>query len=204
MRTAIRLALAVVPLAATRTFAIGFEEAALSSRVSFSALSGLAAFRFKPAPAPAPAAKAAALPDLAALFEKGTAPTQKDVEGWRSGRRFTKDGPAAALLVGTDIYDNPDDGPISGKTFKVFVFGADKPGIGPADLYDNPGSVLQDATTQYIRENAKKWSAAEFTAKAALTRKESAPPIEIRQNDSYLVARYADGTYGYFFKKVRK
>ena len=201
MTSALRLAAAMIPLAAP-ALAGGFEKSASLAGLQFAQSIGAFAPRF--VPAPAVLAAAAPLPDLASLFDKGTAPTQKELEGWRAGRRFTKDGPAPALLVGKDVYHKPEDGPISGKDFKVFAFGPDTAGAAPVDLYDDPGSELQNAINYYLREDAKRWSAAEFREKGALTRKDAQPPIEIRRSGEWLVARYADGSYGYFFKKVRK
>lgn len=201
------LSLTIVLAAAAPARAGAFEEAAIRARLNF--VRALGAFKLQPLQlrrgALAQGAKAAAAADLAALFDKGDKPASERLMGWHAGRRFTKGGPMAALLVGTKVYKDPAVGPLSGEEFKVILMGSnifDKDLL--VDIYDEPGSELANTVITLIRENASKWSAADFKEKekSVVTRKEGAA-LEVRVSGDYLVCKYDDGTYGYFFKKVR-
>lgn len=139
--------------------------------------------------------------DLSILFELGAKPEAADLAGWYSGRRFTKTGPAAALLVAGEMYDNPASGPIGGKSFKGVLFGGAAAGTVPADLYDEPGTHTIDNVQVLLLERAKDWSPVAFNGTAALLKKGS-DSYEVRKWGRYLIAKYPDESYGYFFKKL--
>ncbi|MBI4349669.1 MAG: hypothetical protein HY553_22730 [Elusimicrobia bacterium] len=139
--------------------------------------------------------------DLSILFDLGAKPTASDVAGWHAGRRFTGGGPAAQLLVGAETYEDPANGPIGGKSFKLMVFGPNVPGIVPADLYDEPGTHLIDNVKVLMSEKAKDWSPLGFSASGAVWKK-GAEDYELRKWGRYLICKHPDGTYSYFFKKV--
>ena len=195
----------------------GFEEAAVLSQKNFAALLG--GFRLgvgKPIVAAVPAKSAfgtavktapkaaAAAADLETLFVGGAKPAEGDLRGWFAGRRFTQSGPTAALLAGTDVYSDPNQGPIAGKSFKILLWGADKVIEGlPETIYDEPGSETLNTIAWNIYEQGGQWSRSDFTQdKSVLTRKGESL-YEVRKSGDWLVARYPNGDYGYFFKKVR-
>ncbi|MBI5200945.1 MAG: hypothetical protein HY925_05110, partial [Elusimicrobia bacterium] len=137
---------------------------------------------------------------LSAMFEAGSAPAETALTGWFAGRRYTSDGPVAALVVGTEIYDNPDAGPIDGSKFKVLVFGPDKTGVVPVELYDIGGSAMINGVAWNVRETAGQWTTTR-TDESVVTQKADRA-YEVRQSGDFLVVRYPEG-YGYFFKKIR-
>ena len=211
-----RLLICAVLAAPAAVQAQVLEEAAVLSQQNFAAMLG--GFRLgvgKPVAAPVPAKlptlsrakaapKAATTADLEGLFVAGAKPAEGDLRGWFAGRRFTQAGPTAALLAGTELYNDPKQGPISGKTFKILLWGADKPTEGmPETYWDEPGSAALDAIAWNIYEQGGDWSRADFTQdKSAVTHKGEST-YEVRKSGDWLVARYPNGDYGYFFKKVR-
>jgi len=204
------LILAVFALPALAA-AQGVEEASFFARTNFSVLGTMPVPAFQRAAAPKAALKAApkaaalaTAADLEALFVNGAKPTEADLRGWFSGRRFTQEGPTASLLTGSDVYNDAKQGPIAGKTFKILIWGADKPVDGQPETYwDTPGSAALDAVAWNIQEQGGDWSRADFTGdKSAVTRKgESA--YEARKSGDWLVVKFPNGDYGYYFKKVR-
>ncbi len=179
----------------------GFEKAAAQAGNGF--FEALEAFKlpaFKPAPPEALAPAAAH--DWAALFASGTKPSEEELTGWFAGRRFTKEGPAAALLVGAYVYDNPETGDIDGKSLRLMLLGPDRPKVIPVTFYDELGSEAANTIIQLIRETARQWSPAEFAGQGVLSRRGDSS-FELRRSGKYLVCKYPDGGYGYFFKKVR-
>ncbi len=194
MRRAVLLTLVLL---APQAFA-GWEDA---GRLGAAVAAKAAAF------APMAAARARILSgktnsaDLSILFDLGAKPEAADVEGWYAGRRFTENGPAAQLLVGGESYDDPSNGPIGGKSFKLMVFGPNVTGVVPADLYDDPGTYVVDTVKELMAEKGKEWSALSFSATGA-TWKKGEEGYELRKWGRYLICKYPDGGYGYFFKKV--
>lgn len=192
--------LAAQPEALHASAAAQFGAAALS----------LPAFKFV-AVSPAAAALAAAgfkaqsvtVLDIEKLYNAGTRVTQADVSGWYSGRRFSAKGAAAQLLVGQDILRDASAGSLGGVDFKLASFGGAEPSeYVPADLYDAPGSATVDNITSVIRDEAADWAAARFTG-TGVSGQDKRSAFEVRKNGDLLVAKYSDGTYGYFFARVR-
>lgn len=203
-----------VMLAAAPAGANMFEEAAAQGRVGFGVLLGsfkLPAFQKTVAAGikmdPKAAAKAAA--DLSDLFDKGTKVSAADLRGWWAGRRFLSIGVAGALLAGVDVPRDVEAGPIGGAVFKTLLFpkiklpaDIDPQYLTPADYYDEPGSVAADNVSLVIREEAKDWVETKFGETGAVTKK-GYDTAEIRKNGAYLIAKFEDGSFAYFFKKVR-
>ncbi len=185
----------------------GLEEGAFRARMNFGqALGGFRLPVFKPMALPRAQApmKAPAAASLEELFAKGAKPAQNDLRGWFAGRRFTKAGPTAALLVGADVYNDPKQGPIAGSSFKIFLWAAEAPSADQPETYwDEPGSAARDTVIGNISEQGPDWVPADFAKdKSVVTRKGEAG-YEIRRSGDWFVARFPNGDYGYFFKKVR-
>ncbi len=203
-----------VLLAAAPAGAQGLEEAAAQSHLNFANAFGsfrVQAFQKTAAPAIQYDAKSAAkaTADLSGLFDKGTKVSAADLRGWWAGRRFLSIGVAPALLVGADVPKDNSEGPISGTVFKTFLFPKIKlpDGIGagdlsPAEYYDVLGSAVSDSVSWIIHEDAQDWVETKFTDSGAITKK-GYDQAEIRKNGDYLLAKFEDGSYAYFFKRVK-
>ncbi|MBI3552579.1 MAG: hypothetical protein HY077_08665 [Elusimicrobia bacterium] len=200
--------LAVLAVPAAAYAQIG-EEAALNARQGFSILSSVRFPVFQKVAAPLAAPKAAAdaklaAADLETLFIGGTKPAEKDLRGWFSGRRFTQTGPTAALFTGSDVYNDPKQGPIAGKTFKILLWGADKVIEGQPETYwDEPGSAALDAIAWNLQEQGPSWSRADFTLERSVVSRKGQAAYEVKKAGDWLVVKYPNGDYGYYFKKVR-
>jgi hypothetical protein len=205
MKKLLVLAVLALPVVASAQLS---EEAAFGARQGFSILSSV---RFAPFQKAVMADRSAAtLPrqatsqDLESLFVNGTKPAQSDLRGWFAGRRFTQEGGVAALFTGSDIYNDPKQGPIGGSTFKIVLFGADKPVEGfPETYWDTPGSPALDAIASNLDSQSGDWSRADFTADKAVVARKGESSFEVRKTGDWLVVKYPNGDYGYFFKKVR-
>jgi hypothetical protein len=139
--------------------------------------------------------------DIERLYTQGAKVEKKDLSGWFAGRRYSAKGASPQLLVGADILRDADAGPLGGADFKLASFGGDEPGLSPADLYDAPGSETVNAVISITRDEAAGWKVAEFKDTGA-TGQDKRSAFEIRKNGDLLVAKYIDGTYAYFFKRV--
>lgn len=141
--------------------------------------------------------------DIERLYDAGSKVTKADVAGWFSGRRFSSKGVTAQLLAGADVLRDADAGSLGGSDFKLASVGGAEPVEGsPADLFDTLGSELANNIAWVIHEEGSKWRTVTFAdtgARGADTR----GAFEVRKNGDVLVAKYSDGTYAYFFKRVR-
>lgn len=154
----------------------------------------------KAAGAPSPVLPVPGSDQLSALFDSGTPPSDSSLTGWFAGRRFVPGGPVAGLLVGVELYDDAEAGPIDGSTFKVVLFGPDKPGIVPVDLYDIAGSGMLNGVSWNLRARAPNWTTTR--ADSGVMTSFGGQAYEVRQAGDFFVVRYPNG-YGYFFKKIR-
>jgi hypothetical protein len=202
------LALAVLAVLAAPVSAVPLESANFSAASSFAGVS-FGAFKFVPSPAAlalrgaAFAAASVTVLDIERLYAKGAKVSQAELTGWFAGRRYSSKGAAAQLLVGADILRDADAGSLGGSDFKLSSMGGAEPSqYTPVDLYDDLGSELVNNVLWYIREEGKEWKTAEFLA-AETKGQDKRSAFELRKSGDLLVAKYADGTYGYFFKKVR-
>ena len=139
--------------------------------------------------------------DWASLFVNGDKVSEQELTGWFAGRRFTAGGPAAQLLIGDNFYNDPKVGPVSGQVFKVGVMGPKVAGIVPETLYDMPGSQTLNGTLQLIWEKSSKWRALKYKGKSAIV-EDGDNIYEIRKSGTWFICKYANGDYGYFFRKV--
>jgi hypothetical protein len=203
MKKLLALVVLAVPAVASAQLS---EEAAFGARQNFSILSSVRFVPFQKA-VPASAARVEALAsigDLEALYLKGSKPEKSDLQGWFAGRRFTQEGGVAALFTGTDHFNDPRQGPIGGSIFKIVLFGSDKPIEGmPETYWDTPGSAALDAIASNLDEQSIAWSRADFTADKAVVARKGESAFEVRKSGDWLVVKYPNGDYGYFFKKVR-
>lgn len=151
-----------------------------------------------------PAVAAVTVFDLERLFQEGKAPSAQDLTGWFAGRRFTAKGPAAQLLVGHVLLKDPAQGPLEGVVLKVTAFGGDEPGRGPVTYYDDMGHNAVDAVLWNLHERGPKadWKPVELKDTGAVAQ-DGALILQVRKNGELLVARYHNGDYAYFFKRVR-
>lgn len=195
MRKALFLA---VILTAPEAFAVGLEDAGRLGRQA--SLEAAKIGRQAEVRARALSGKTQSA-DLSILFDLGAKPELADLTGWYSGRRFTKTGPSATLLVGGELYADPARGPIGGKSFKVVLFGGGAPGTSPADLYDEPGTHTIDTVNFLLPERSKDYAPIQFTESGAVLKK-GADVYEFRKWGRYLIVKYPDEGYGYFFKKL--
>lgn len=190
------------PLGASELEALRFQSASRFAGVSFGALT------FKAAPAPlalrglAFASQSVTVLDIERLYAKGTKVGQSSLSGWFAGRRYSAKGATAQLLVGVDVLRDADAGSLGGSDFKLASMGGSEPGPSPADLYDDLGSEMINTVTYYVREEGAKWKNAEFLSDSTKGQ-DLRSAFELRKSGDLLVAKYADGTYAYFFKKVR-
>ncbi|MDE2040515.1 MAG: hypothetical protein KGO96_11125 [Elusimicrobia bacterium] len=147
---------------------------------------------------------ALALPDLARLFNNGTRPAPEAATGWFAGRRCSAAGVSAQLLVGLEVQKDPDAGPLGGVVLKLASFGGPPPGPVPAATFDSPSPATVEGVLSIIDQESGGWRNA-GTVAHGLTGVErlSLAAFELRLSGSLLVARYADGSYAYFFRKVR-
>jgi hypothetical protein len=196
------LAALAAPARASELEALRFRSASQFAGVSFGAM------KFVPAAAPLSlrgsvfAAGSVTILDVERLYAKGAKIDQAALTGWFAGRRFSAKGVSPQLLVGVDVLRDPEAGPLGGSDFKLASMGGAEPGVSPADLYDEPGSETVNTVTWYIREEGKAWRVAEFLD-SGTKGQDKRGAFELRKSGDLIVGKYADGTYAYFFKKVR-
>ena len=203
MKTPMLASLAVIAAvspAFSGTFEVLASQAAAPFAVSFQA------FKFSPAKlalkGAAFAAASVSVLDIERLYNAGAKVEKGDLQGWFAGRRYSAKGVSAQLLVGADILKDPAAGSLGGADFKLAAFGGAQPDVIGVEYYDEPGSETLNTVSWIIHEEGAKWKTAEFRQTGA-TGQDSRDIFEIRKSDNLLVAKYADGTYAYFFKKVR-
>lgn len=139
--------------------------------------------------------------DIERLYNAGAKVEKKDVAGWYAGRRYSAKGASPQLLVGVDIQKDADAGPLGGVDFKLASFGGDEPGLSPADLYDAPGSETVNTVISITRDEAADWKAASFKD-TGVVGQDKRSAFEVRKSGDLLVAKYSDGSFAYFFKRV--
>lgn len=200
---------AVSLLIASAASAAPLEQNAASAQGQFlrtmMTLQGLRGLVVPQAPVASAVAGAQSAPaDVAELYFKAAKPAAADLIGWWSGRRKTSQGWVAALLVGAEFAKDTEQGPIAGSEQKAILFGDDKPNQHmPVDLWDNLGSVSEDAITWNLREKNKEWAALDLSGATGAVTAKGASRWEIRTDGRWLYVRYPNGDFGYFFKKVR-
>jgi hypothetical protein len=192
--------LAAQPEALTASAAAQFRAASLA----------LPAFKFVSV-SPAAAALAAAgvkaqsvtVLDIEKFYNSGAKVSKAEVSGWYAGRRYSAKGATAQLLVSAEVLRDADAGSLGGSDFKLSSVGGAEPVEGmPATIFDDLGSETVNNILFRIADEGASWKTADFTD-TGVRGQDSRAAFEVRKNGDLLVAKYSDGTYAYFFKRVR-
>lgn len=198
------LAAALFAAAAAPARAASFESLWSGAASSFGAQ--LQGFKMSPVKlaqhaAPPHRAQSVTIFDVQKLYDQGVKVAKSDLDGWFAGRRFSAAGVTAQLLVGVSTLVDPAAGPLGGTVFKAASLGGAQPdGISP-EYWDTLGGNQADNVALIIYDRAKDWQAVKWGQTGAQAQDDH-ELFEIRRTGDLLVAKYADGTYGYFFKKV--